>query len=108
MKKNIFGLILLLFLLQCCIPDIILFTDDFNNLPRGPIGSDVGAHTEYHFLHEAKPKGQWAISTFRYNEISILEVHYPRMDWKELYYLILLCLAYFRRNWSDFSGDFDK
>jgi len=47
--------------------DAILFFDDYNQLPRGPLGSNVGAHTEYHYLHEAKPKGNWAISTFRSN-----------------------------------------
>ena len=46
---------------------VLLFTDDYSVMPRGPLGSDVGAHTEYHYLHEAKPKGNWAISTFRSN-----------------------------------------
>ena len=47
--------------------NLILFKDDYSQLPRGPLGSNVGAHTEYHYLHEAKPKGNWAISTFRHN-----------------------------------------
>lgn len=45
----------------------LLLQDDFESLPRGPMVGDVGAHTEYHFLHEAKPTGNWAVSTFRYN-----------------------------------------
>lgn len=36
-------------------------------MPRGPLGSGAGAHTEYHYLPEAAPVGNWAISTFRYN-----------------------------------------
>ncbi|HDQ43890.1 MAG TPA: hypothetical protein ENN17_00125 [bacterium] len=48
-------------------PFRILFTDEFEKLPRGPLIGDVGAHTEYHYLHEARPKGKWAVSTFRYN-----------------------------------------
>ncbi|MEI6142099.1 MAG: hypothetical protein WCP85_22690 [Mariniphaga sp.] len=42
----------------------IIFTDDFNGLPRGVFNSEGGAHTEYHFIHEAMPKGNWALSTF--------------------------------------------
>ena len=42
----------------------ILISDDFNDLKRGPLGVEVGAHTEYHYLHEAAPKGNWAVSTF--------------------------------------------
>jgi rhamnogalacturonan endolyase len=45
----------------------LIFSDDYSMLLRGPLGADVGAHTEYHYLHEAAPKGNWAISTFRYN-----------------------------------------
>jgi hypothetical protein len=45
----------------------ILLADDFRFLPRGPLGSELGAETEYHFLHQARPRGNWSISTFRYN-----------------------------------------
>jgi hypothetical protein len=58
---------LLLVLAHCSSPYTEIFTDEFETLPRGPLGSDVGAHTEYHFLNEAKPKGKWEVSTFRYN-----------------------------------------
>ena len=42
---------------------VVLF-DDFNSIRRGPYSVDVGAHTEYHYLHEAAPRSQWAVSTF--------------------------------------------
>ena len=61
-------LIFALFMGSCSQNDkAVLLSDDYSLLPRGPLGSHVGAHTEYHYLHEAKPKGNWAISTFRYN-----------------------------------------
>ncbi len=44
-----------------------LFHDDFSELPRGPFSVVVGAHTEYHYLHEAAPKGNWAVTTFRFS-----------------------------------------
>jgi hypothetical protein len=44
--------------------DRVVFFDDFKGLPRGAFNSEGGAHTEYHFLHEAMPKGNWALSTF--------------------------------------------
>ena len=46
---------------------VVLFADDFSELTRGPLGANVGAHTEYHYYHEAKPKGNWAISNFGTN-----------------------------------------
>src|SRR4030042_6051751 len=45
----------------------VLLCDDYTGLHRGPIGSGNGSRTEYHYLPEAAPKGNWAISTFRYN-----------------------------------------
>ncbi len=44
--------------------DRVVFNDDFSGLPRGVFNSEGGAHTEYHFIHEAMPKGNWALSTF--------------------------------------------
>ncbi len=38
--------------------------DDFSALRRGPFSVAVGAHTEYHYLHEAAPRGNWAVSCF--------------------------------------------
>ena len=45
----------------------VIFSDDYTGLRRGPLGGNAGAHTEYHYLPSAAPKGNWAISTFRYN-----------------------------------------
>ena len=42
----------------------VLLFDDFSSIRRGPYSVDVGAHTEYHYLHEAAPRSQWAVSTF--------------------------------------------
>jgi len=70
MKTN--SIILVLFsiiLLVACAgnkPQILL-NEDFSTLPHGPLGTDVGAHTEYHYIAEARPQTRWAISTFRYN-----------------------------------------
>lgn len=41
-----------------------LLSDDFSSIRRGPYSVAVGAHTEYHYLHEAAPRSQWAVSTF--------------------------------------------
>jgi rhamnogalacturonan endolyase len=42
----------------------VLLFDDFSSIRRGPYSVDVGAHTEYHYIHEAAPRSQWAVSTF--------------------------------------------
>ena len=42
-----------------------LLNDDFRGMHRGPFSQVVGAHTEYHYLHEAAPRGNWAVSAFR-------------------------------------------
>ncbi len=47
----------------------ILFFDDFNDIKRGPYSIAVGAHTEYHYLHEAAPKGKWEVSTFTWHRM---------------------------------------
>ena len=41
-----------------------LLSEDFSSIRRGPYSAAVGAHTEYHYLHEAAPRSQWAVSTF--------------------------------------------
>jgi rhamnogalacturonan endolyase len=56
-----------LLFLQCSKKEQLIFKDGFDMLSRGPLGSDVGAHTEYHYIAEARPRGQWTVSTFRYN-----------------------------------------
>ena len=46
---------------------VVLLQEDFGSLPRGPLGSELVAETEYHYFHQARPVGDWAVSTFRYN-----------------------------------------
>jgi rhamnogalacturonan endolyase len=62
---------LILFLaLTSCIRmqrEIVLLDDNYQSMQRGPLVTDYGARTEYHFFPEAAPKGNWAVSTFRYN-----------------------------------------
>jgi len=43
----------------------ILLQDDFSDLDIGPFSVEVGAHTEYHYLPEAAPKGNWTVAAFR-------------------------------------------
>ena len=45
--------------------DGCLLFDDYRGLKRGSLSTDLGAHTEYHFLPEASPKGNWAVSNDR-------------------------------------------
>ena len=45
--------------------DACLLYDDYHGLKRGSLSTDLGAFTEYHFLPEAAPKGNWAISNDR-------------------------------------------
>ena len=45
--------------------EVILFHDDFRGLGRGALSTHVGAHTEYHYLPEAAPEGNWAVSNDR-------------------------------------------
>ena len=42
-----------------------LFEDGFGELKSGLYSSPVGAHTEYHYLAETAPQGDWEVSTFR-------------------------------------------
>ena len=46
-----------------------LFFDDFNTTRRGPYSVEVGAHTEYHYLHEAAPRGCWEVSNFTWHRM---------------------------------------
>jgi len=43
---------------------VVLFEDGFAELRTGSLGSDVGAHTEYHYLPELAPKGRWSVAAF--------------------------------------------
>ena len=42
----------------------IFLEDDFSKLEVGVFSADVGAHTEYHYLPEAAPKGNWTVAAF--------------------------------------------
>jgi hypothetical protein len=44
--------------------EVILLDDDFGNLEPGLFSAPVGAHTEYHFLPEAAPRGGWTVACF--------------------------------------------
>ncbi|QGY44000.1 hypothetical protein GM418_10130 [Maribellus comscasis] len=61
--------IIVLYTLACSTDSnqLVLLDEDFSTLPHGPLGTDVGAHTEYHYIAEARAQTRWAISTFRYN-----------------------------------------
>lgn len=69
MKVNSTILVLFSIILFACASNNpkVLLNEDFSTLPHGPLGTDVGAHTEYHYIAEARPQTRWAISTFRYN-----------------------------------------
>ena len=43
----------------------ILFQDDYQGYMRGPLSTNLGAHTEYHYLSAAAPTGAWAVSNDR-------------------------------------------
>ncbi len=45
---------------------VIVFEDGITTSASGPLGSDVGARTEYHYLPEAAPRTRWIVSTFRW------------------------------------------
>jgi len=47
--------------------DKVLLSDDFSEFPMGKIAPQIGAHTEYHYLKEAKPLGSWKITSFYHN-----------------------------------------
>jgi rhamnogalacturonan endolyase len=42
----------------------VLLRDDFSQLDTGLFSAPVGAHTEYHYLPEAAPRGNWVVSSF--------------------------------------------
>ena len=44
--------------------DDILLEDDFSLLQVSLFSAPVGAHTEYHYLPEAAPKGNWTVACF--------------------------------------------
>ncbi|MBM4027673.1 MAG: hypothetical protein FJ280_20070 [Planctomycetes bacterium] len=50
---------------QAGTPTAELLQDDFAGMRFGLIFDVVGAHTEYHYLREAAPQGNWAVSAFK-------------------------------------------
>lgn len=56
------------FIFSSCVktPDGVetLLADDFSGLEVGMFSTPVGPHTEYHYLPQAAPKGNWAVSCF--------------------------------------------
>ncbi|MBN1997058.1 hypothetical protein JW935_05865 [candidate division KSB1 bacterium] len=64
--------IVLLFVLSCVFAisaqeNVVVFYDNFSSLRRGPLSVAIGAHTEYHYLNEAAPKVNWAVSAFTWD-----------------------------------------
>lgn len=67
MNKVLFFVLTTAALTGCQVPSKTIKTllfDDFSSIRRGPYSVDVGAHTEYHYIHEAAPRSRWAVSTF--------------------------------------------
>ena len=80
MKKLIACLSILLMLAWVDDKQTIVLYDDFNNLPSGPMFASTGAHTEYHYLREAAPKGNWAISTYRFRTQNAWKIFSDKED----------------------------
>ncbi len=63
-----FSFVLFLLLLNGCKPSAnyeTVFEDGFVRMQRGPVSSDLGAQTEYQYMAEARPHGDWAVGAFR-------------------------------------------
>jgi rhamnogalacturonan endolyase len=68
---------------------VTLFSDDYRDMHPGMISAGViGAHSEYHYLHETEPKGNWAVSAFRTNESQrawrLIEQNGERLIWQSI------------------------
>jgi hypothetical protein len=68
MKKWLASCIVLLCLrlISAAENSVVLFKDGFGSMNSGAIGSEVGAHLEYHFLPKINTEGAWSISTFSF------------------------------------------
>ncbi|HEX5223083.1 MAG TPA: hypothetical protein VFZ59_26225 [Verrucomicrobiae bacterium] len=64
MKKTVLLSALALVTLTATAAEVVLFEDQFESMRTGAIGSEVGAHLEYHYLPKINVEGPWAISTF--------------------------------------------
>lgn len=63
-------ILILCLIITSCQPEarqVVLLDEDFSQQYPGPLLTDIGAHTEYHYLPEARPRSNWVVSTFRYN-----------------------------------------
>lgn len=67
MKKLILVGLSALIILSCMDSNwsTFLLIDDFDELTSGDMFNDVGAHTEYHYLKQTAPIGNWALTSFR-------------------------------------------
>ena len=65
MKKLFFIVIILSNLSIGRADEVFLMKENFIQYRPGIFSSTVGAHTEYHYLPDAAPKGNWSVSTFR-------------------------------------------
>jgi rhamnogalacturonan endolyase len=66
-RKTIFVILLVAIVPAACSQNNfnqILLKDDFSALDTGLFSAPVGAHTEYHYLAEAAPEGNWVVSSF--------------------------------------------
>jgi hypothetical protein len=48
--------------------NVVLLEEDFSGLEPGLLSAPVGPHTEYHYLPEAAPRGNWAVSCFTWED----------------------------------------
>ncbi len=66
MTKRIIGLVTLVCAagLSCVSVgrQVLLFEGGLQHLQPGPLSTDLGAYTEYHYLPQAAPKGPWEVS----------------------------------------------
>lgn len=100
-----------------------LLDDDFSQLPRGQFSVALGAHTEYHYLPEAAPKGNWAVSCFTWevpfmrawrvrqeNDYRIMEQTYPNNPGKHTHPMVIAGDSFWR-NYQvtlEFAPDSDR
>lgn len=59
---------------------VVVLYDDFNTLSSGPMFASTGAHTEYHYLREGSPKGNWAQTTYRFRTQNAWKVFSDKGD----------------------------
>jgi len=70
-EKVLFGLMVGVIFLGCASRgprQAVLLDDDFSGLEPGMFSAPVGPHTEYHYLPEAAPRGNWAVSCFTWEQ----------------------------------------